>query len=648
MSAFSIPAQGYRSTRRISLLLAALLLLQTAFAQVTVKATSNSPVIGIEDVLQVDYRIVGGEEVEQLVPPRMTGFNMRGSYNSSSVTISNGAQQIIYNYTFLLQPTGTGTFTIGEAMVLADGKQYSSNKLTIQVVKGSVLKNRTKPPGITVVPGISQQWPQDDETYQDNILRKGENPMDKIKKNLLLNVNVNRKECYVGEAIVASYKLHSRLKSESKVIKRPSLNGFSVVDMVEQEQNNRTKENVNGRAYDTYLLRMAQLFPLQPGTLEIESVEVQNLVHFIKEENVRARNRNIWDELQRFMEDDRDNGTEDQELVLQSKPISVVVKPLPEANKPASFGGAVGKFTLDATLNTLSIPAGDAAKLLLTINGSGNLPMISAPAVNWPEGFEAFDPVAKEDISKTTVPISGSKLFEYTFNAPAKGNYIIPPIEFSYFDPATASYKIVRSDSIKITVTDARPAEENVNIPGAKPKSGNSFSWIQNIPWRTISWVAVILLLLFLGFYQWNQNRRRPVKPAPAIPDTAAVAKEKAQVVAAEESMKLPDVQSSQYWSSLELKLARQDASGFYRELEQKIWLFLEQQLSLPATELNKQTIAEKLRSRHVPPNNIEQLNTLLGECELALYTPVASESELRITLSKAKNLLKELQVQLA
>jgi hypothetical protein len=171
---------------------------------------------------------------------------------------------------------------------------------------------------------------------------------------------------------------------------------------------------------------------------------------------------------------------------------------------------------------------------------------------------------------------------------------------------------------------------------------------MQDIPWRSISWVAVIFLLLFLGFYQWKQNRHKPVKPAAALPDAAAIAKEKAQVAAAEESMKKPDVQSSRYWNNLELKLARQDAPGFYRELEQKLWLFLTQQLSLPATELNKQNMAEKLRSRHVPQYNIEQMHTLLGECELALYTPVVSESELRTTLSKAKDLLKELQIQLA
>ena len=46
----------------------------------------------------------------------------------------------------------------------------------------------------------------------------------------------------------------------------------------------------------------------------------------------------------------------------------------------------------------------DAGKLNLVIEGSGNMQMVTAPDIKWPEGIEAFEPVTTEDISKTTVP----------------------------------------------------------------------------------------------------------------------------------------------------------------------------------------------------------------------------------------------------
>ncbi len=149
----------------------------------------------------------------------------------------------------------------------------------------------------------------------------------------------------------------------------------------------------------------------------------------------------------------------EENVTLDSKPLTITVKPLPEKDKPSDFSGAVGKFSITSALVNRNVTAQDEADLKVTVAGSGNLPVISAPSVNWPAGMDSFDPTAKEDINKTIVPLSGYKTFDYVFTTKAPGHYTIPPLSLSYFDPAAREYKRVQSQPVDFEVTAGKKSK---------------------------------------------------------------------------------------------------------------------------------------------------------------------------------------------
>ena len=155
------------------------------------------------------------------------------------------------------------------------------------------------------------------------------------------------------------------------------------------------------------------------------------------------------------MMDDNNLGPEvDERVTLDTKPVTITVKPLPE-NKPANYNGAVGSFSIETSLANRSVAAQDEATLHVVVKGKGNLPVLAAPTIAWPSGFEAFEPTAKEDVNKTVAPMSGSKSFDYVFIPRTPGHYTLPAVSFSYFDPSSQTYKSAEGEPQDLQVTPA-------------------------------------------------------------------------------------------------------------------------------------------------------------------------------------------------
>lgn len=81
---------------------------------------------------------------------------------------------------------------------------------------------------------------------------------------------------------MASYNLYSRLKSETKLVKNPSFNGFSVIDLQQPNATDYAQRNINGREFNVYTIRKVQLYPLQAGTFQLEGASLDNQVQFLK------------------------------------------------------------------------------------------------------------------------------------------------------------------------------------------------------------------------------------------------------------------------------------------------------------------------------------------------------------------------------
>jgi hypothetical protein len=508
------------------------------------------------------------------------------------------------------------------------------------------------------------------------VLKPGENVKDKIRKNLFVKVQVDRNTCYVGEPIVATYKLYSRLSSESRVTKRPYLNGFSVYDMVDPGSDPVSVEKLNGKSYTVHIIRKTQLIPLQPGSIDLDPVEVENTVHFVKgggRQEPHHTGNAIRDLLDQLTAEQEAGPEISENVTLDTKPLTITVKSLPEENKPANYNGAVGSFSVEASLADKNVAAQDEATLHVVVKGKGNLPVINAPTVDWPAGIEAFDPTAKEDVNKTVVPMSGIKSFDYVFTAKTPGHYTIPAVNFSWFDPSSQTYKTAGSEPLDLQVAPLARKPRSSSHPGLTVAAPSTGEQLQQFILDHLVWLLAGLLLfgVIVFFYLRRQNPPLKRDGGKAGDEETKTAKESG---IRNQSAGRSNAPIAQQWQ--ELSTARHDGPGqtdlsgassaaylpvsapvdpllearsffdngdykaFYREINRAVWKAIGKKLELPSSELNKQNCVRQLQLRGWDAPSILSLENILNECEMSLYTPNYDTYNMQQLLRQAEMVL--------
>ena len=131
--------------------------------------------------------------------------------------------------------------------------------------------------------------------------------------------------------------------------------------------------------------------------------------------------------------------------------VTIHVAPLP-SGKPAGFSGGVGKFTITPSISQTEVQANEAVTIKLDISGAGNMKLLKTPAIDWPEGFEPYDPKVTNNFKTTTAGVSGTKSIEYLAIPRSGGDYTIPAVKFSYFDIEDKAYKTLATPEYTVHV----------------------------------------------------------------------------------------------------------------------------------------------------------------------------------------------------
>lgn len=607
-----------------------------SLAQASFTATISPTTIGKDETAELRLMINNARQVDQIIPPSLQDFIiLSGPNQESGMESSNGVTRQYIGITYMLKPKKKGRFIIEPAIAKADGKTLQSKRLTIEVNNSSGRVNpKSNASPLSGIPGFYDPAVQSD--YKDYILKNGENVPDKINKNIFIKVEVDKNTCYVGEPVVVIYKLFTRLKSESSIIKNPSFNGFSVIDLLPPGNAYYSIEKLNGREYNVYTLRKSQLYPLQSGIVELESAEVENNIHFIKESYINAQGGSLDNMFQDFAQTSIPaEGLQDEKVTLQSKPVLITVKPLPEKDQPAQFKGAVGRFTITAALEKNNFTTDDAGKLNISISGQGNMPMILAPEIVWPEGMEPYETQIKEQLDQLAVPVSGTKKFEYPFTISQPGNYHLPAIDFVFFDVKEGRYKMISTDSFSIMVTKGTGKKTpNINNQTIKTGKETFFDILFTNRWLIIIPLAVIIIT---GLFVWLQKDLKKQGPSPAQNLTKAdPAIPNADT--ANEVTKLP----VNPFTLTEEKMIRQDGPGFYNALNNEFRKFLADKFQVPFESVNPINIAEVAEKQGVSLYTILQVQKLLKDIEWQLYTPSAAADKMQDMYNNADNIVRE------
>jgi hypothetical protein len=583
-----------------------LLLTVVVCAQVKLTVLPSKTVVQLNETFQLQFVVEGANEVDEFIPPAFRNFEQLGGFEKTTgVTWINGSLTEYITFTVNLRPKLKGRLPIASAIVKANGRMATSSTLMIFVKPGAEQVTEERP---------------------DFYLLPNETVKDKIAKNLFIKATLDKRSCYVGEPILATFKLFTRLDSESKIVKRPSLNGFSVVDMEQPESGNFSKEMLNGKMYNCYLIRKVQLFPLQAGQLTIEPVEVENLVRLIKAKARSTKETSTWLDavMDKMKEAEIESaGTIEERVVLKSEELKVNVLDVPEKNKPESFNGAVGAFTMEASLLNTTIAANDNATLRVVIKGKGNLPMITAPVVNWPSGVDSFDAKLTEAIDKQNAPISGSKTFDIPFSVSKTGTFIIPAIHFSYFDQATKTYHTISSDTLQLQVTPAVKRKTPVFEEAVLQDEGTP-RWV---------WVAsvggTILLLLLTGLLIQAKRDKKKLPDTVMTTETETVVMEKTSI----ESFLQPANDA----------VDNAHKKQFYTLLMQGLQDYMIYRFQLQAQTVHTAAAVAILKQQQLT-EEADRYQQLMSACEITVFSPLELTDNREELLHAAQKLLQQIE----
>ncbi len=537
--------------------------------------------------------------------------------SSSSTSIVNGVRTSsrTLTYTCILRPKKEGTYTIPAATITAEDKQMTSKTLTVKVLppdqRSSAASSSEAQSGRGGSASQSGQIADDD---------------------LFIVATVNKKKVYEQEAILLTYKIYTTVNLTNVSGKMPDLKGFHTQE-VEMPKGNREfqLEHYKGRNYRTIVWSQYVLFPQQSGQLEIPSITFEGTI---------AQRVQNYDPFEAFF-----NGGSSYVNVqksIRTPKLTIDVSPLP-AGKPASFSGGVGDFSISSTISTTELKENEAVTLKVIISGTGNMKLIRTPEVNFPADFEVYDPKVDNKYTLKAGGQAGNKVIEYLAIPRFGGTYTIPPVEFSYFDVKSGSYKTLKTPEYTLNVAKGSGSsstsapvgyvsKEELRLLGQdiryinlkdthyRPKGQFFFGTMGYWLWYIVPLVAFIVLMIVY--------RKQAVENA----NIAKTRTKKASKVA------------TRRLKVAKKKMAEKDKAGFYDEVLKAIWGYLSDKLNMPQAELSKDNIATELAARQVPEALIGECSELLGECEFARYAPTLSGSSEEQVYDKAASLMNKLE----
>lgn len=525
---------------------------------------------------QVQYVLEGADKNVTFKTPAFPGFRFITGPNmyAGSITTASGKQPV-QNAVFTLEATQPGRYPIPGIQVTLNGNALRSEEAFVTVISTADAMRRQKKITGTNADMIS--------------LYPGEDPVPMIRKNLFIRVDVNKRQVFPGEPVVATFKLYSRLESRSDIIRNPGFYGFAVVDMLNLSDHEQTQEKLNGELFDVHIIRRVQLFPQKPGNYTIDAMEVKNKVYFINEAKPSRKGSTVREGVLGG-DDDPAPGKNSQvyETDMESEPVQITVKPFPAA-QPANYAGATGQFTLTTAVSKKELYKNEEGVFVIRLTGAGNFTQLAAPLVSWPEGMEGFEPSIHDSIDKKQAVLTGYREFRYTFLAPT-ATYTLPAIRYSYFDPASQSFVSLKADSMKVMVSNEEKKQviETNNRP---EEFGN----------KSTSWIAagIVVACVLLSLIYWIFIRKEPeVKESPKI------------VIQPAETF---------------MPVAGTTDTVFYRQLQSGITAYYQQFF---ATEniYGKSDLLELLQGKIKDETQLQSLQFCLDTCELVLYSGIIPE----------------------
>ena len=554
-------------------------------AQINFEATVSKSKLALNERLRIDF--VMNQNGDNFSPPEFENFQIIGGPNQSIKTsYVNGERKFSKTYSYFLKPLKKGKLKINQASIEIDGEIYKS--LQIEVL----ITDSVKQPSDSIT-----QYYNDDDIELRALISKG--------------------APYLNEPITVVYKLYYKAPiniSDARETETPNFKDFwSQTIKIPQLKVNR--EIYKGQNYNVVEWRKVVLYPQKVGELEISPLSL-NLVLDVPTDKRDFFGNVIYDQTSQM---------------ISTGMRRIIVKDLPQQGKPDSFSGAVGNFEFDVILNKNSLRATESFQAELKVKGNGNLKLFDLPDILVPNSMELFEPEREELISTNLSGMSGSVSKFFTVIPRFQGNFPIEEVEFSYFDPNTEKYKVVKSPRLTIDVYDGPVISNTINNDNSNIITSNdSFRFIklkgnlrevnndvffQSQFFYAIVTTPFILLLSFLLFTTYKRNKKESSSELIRIEER----KINKMIDSAKESIG--------------------DKILFYDKIEKALIKSLIVKFSIRMDSLNKEKIQQICREKGLSKDDVLLIIKLIENCEKARYSR-SSDSIMNKDLEIAKKVI--------
>ena len=561
---------------------------------------------------------INAKDASSFTPPSFTDYEVLSgpaTSSMSSIQIINGhaSQSASTTITYILAPRKNGRLTIGSASARVGGKMVKSRPIAFNAHTAS---------------GHSQSSQaarnQGTASPANTGMQQAGSPV--TNRDLFIDVTPSRTKVHEQEAVLLTYRIHARVGvalANTQLTAKPDFKG-----LISQEiplPNNQIETTIEHRANGTYktgTLLQYVVFPQQSGKLTIPSISFNCTV--IQQE------RDI-DLAEAFFNGGGSFGVSVKRNVA---PLTLDVEALPQP-KPTGFAGAVGRFSIKGQLLTQGVRTNDVATYRITLSGTGNTKLITAPAVAFPKDFDTFDAKTNDKTKVTAEGMAGDVTFDYTFVPRNVGKYTIPATNFVYFDTESRSYKTLTVPALTIDVAKGDKSRSDVDkqlallqsdirSPHDAASSSNRLLSANILPrWNT--WGYWLMTAFLIALF------------AIALKLESAYAGNKANTVS--RKRKGAAKQAQRMLAQAEKLTETADSRAFYATVAGAVQQYVADPFNVGTADLTKEHMAELLKGKGVAEADVQAFIKLLDDCEMGQYAP-NNDGERQATLNEAKRVI--------
>jgi hypothetical protein len=515
---------------------------QGLLAQVQFEARVSKTTLGLNERLRIDF--VMNIDGDNFVQPSFDGFRIiAGPSQQVSQSWINGRSTFEKSYSYFLLPNQKGTLVIKQAAIEYNGQIYKTSPIKINVTAA------TEQP----------RDPNDSQVSADD--------------NLYLVADISNTNPYVNQPITVVYKLYFSFNigiTKWNELGKPKYNDFWSQN-IDIKQLVAEEGMFKGERYRYVVLRKTVLYPQKSGKLVIEPLSLDIDVQL-------PTNRR--DMFGRVIITDGN-----KRVSAGAKTINV--KALPEAGKPLDFSGAVGRFDFKAIPSKTTLKNGESLDLVLSVTGTGNLKLFTLPKPEVPNALEMYDAVHDEKINTPLSGMNGKISDSYTIIPQYKGDYVIKPMHFSYFDLGSGTYKTISSSEIKINVLDG--PMQTAEAPATASTGKNKITGVEQFKFINLKTdLTVSNEPAFFGSNMFYTLLFLPFLMLPLI----VLFKKKKEAIDGDvfgNRVKMNNKLAKKYLS--EAKKQINNKEPFYVALEKAMHNFLKAKLHIETSEMSKDNI---------------------------------------------------------